>query len=282
MNMLGVFVVFSFIAASMNLSGEINRKRDEGILLASVENKLSSVSFVALLAAISGIIGAKIGGIADALLSGNVHSISFFWSESGFSFYGGLIAATATLWFYYKRKKIHPLIMADAIAPGLMLAYAVGRMGCHIAGDGDWGIPNHLAKPIPWLPDWSWAYSYPHNVLRAGIEITGCTWDDYCYRLLEPVFPTALYECVITLVLFSVLWRLRKKTSTIGRTASLYLVLTGVERFFIEFIRINPRLFFGGLSLTQAQLVSLVFISLGMVIYFIAPKLSCNKIEMEH
>ena len=280
--MLGIFVAFSFIAASMNLSGEIKRKRAAGILLPSHKIKPVTVSFVALLAAISGIIGAKIAGIADALMSGNVHSISFFWIESGYSFYGGVVAATATLWLYYKRKKIHPLIMADAIAPGLMLAYAIGRMGCHIAGDGDWGIANHLVKPITWLPDWSWAYSYPHNVLRAGIAITGCTWDDYCYQLLEPVFPTSLFECVITLVLFSVLWRLRKKTSTTGRIAAMYLLLTGVERFSIEFIRINPRLFFRGLSLTQAQLISLVFIFFGMVVYFIAPKLSCNKVEMEH
>ena len=276
-NMLGLFVVLAFIAASNILSNEIKRKASNGLLIVNEKNKVGSVSFVALLAAIAGVIGAKFSGIVESFFNGNNHTLSFYWGENGYSFYGGVIVATATLWIYYQNKKINPLVMADAIAPGLMMAYAIGRIGCHIAGDGDWGISNHFIKPVYGLPNWLWACYYPHNILKAGVEIYNCTWDDYCYQLLEPVFPTSLYETIFTMLLFLIIWGVRKKIKLIGTVTALYLICTGIERFLIEFIRINPRVDFGGLPLTQAQIISLLFILLGIGLYFFVPKLTCNK-----
>ena len=75
------------------------------------------------------------------------------------------------------------LRLADATAPGLLLAYGIGRIGCHVSGDGDWGIPNTLPKPgwLSWAPDWIWAYAYPNNVNRVGIRIPNNSehWDKF-------------------------------------------------------------------------------------------------------
>jgi hypothetical protein len=92
-------------------------------------------------------------------------------SFSGLSFLGGLICATIAILWFAKKNNIKLLHLTDAALPGLMLAYGVGRMGCQIAGDGDWGIPNDAPKPewLSFLPNWAWAYNYPNNVL--GIDL---------------------------------------------------------------------------------------------------------------
>src|SRR5690606_13982566 len=88
--------------------------------------------------------------------------------------------------------------LADIGSLGMLVAYGVGRLGCHLSGDGDWGIVNNRDKPFRWLPDWAWSFDFPHNVIHQGVPIPGCT-GPYCYVLPEGVFPTSLYEstCIL-------------------------------------------------------------------------------------
>ena len=161
--------------------------------------------------------------------------------------------------------------MADSVAPALMLAYAIGRIGCQLSGDGCWGIPNILPKPhwLAFLPDWMWAFNFPHNVINHGILIPGCV-GNFCRALDQPVFPTSFYETVICTVFFLILWSLRKKLSTPGLLFSIYLLLNGIERFFIELIRVNIKYNFIGIQATQAQLIAVILIITGFtgIVYF--------------
>jgi phosphatidylglycerol:prolipoprotein diacylglycerol transferase len=218
-----------------------------------------------MLAAVSGLLGAKIFHnleYPDDFLRDPVGALVSF---SGLTMYGGLIVAAIVLIWYGKKNGIAPLHLCDANAAGLMLAYGVGRLGCQIAGDGDWGIVNTAPKPswMSFLPDWFWAYRYPHNVINEGVPIPGCV-GSHCSILELPVYPTPLYECIICVAFFFLLWGVRKKFYVPGAFFSLYLLLNGAERFFIERIRVNSKYHFDGLQFTQAQLISSLLIILGI------------------
>lgn len=221
---------------------------------------------IVMVAAFSGIAGAKIFNFFEA--PGNFMEFlndpagSFF---SGLAIYGGIVGGTIGVSYYAWKKGIHPLILADTIAPTLFIAYAVGRMGCQVSGDGDWGIPNPHPKPdaLSWLPDWLWAYDYPHNILNQGEVIPGCM-EQYCRALETPVYPTPLYEGMMATILFIFLWNIRKKITIPGVMFSLYLLLNGIERFFIEKIRVNTKLELFGIEATQAEFVAVGFMLVGI------------------
>ena len=185
-------------------------------------------------------------------------------SFSGLTFYGGLICAGIAIIIYTKRNKIPVIHLVDCMAPTMMLAYALGRIGCQVSGDGDWGIVNMHPKPFSFLPDWLWAYQYPHNVVNEGIPIPGCT-GPYCNQLPMPVYPTALYEILMCLVLFFVLWAIRKKIKIPGQLAGIYLIFNGTERFFIEKIRVNTKYEFLPFHPTQAEIISFLLIIGGIL-----------------
>ena len=202
--------------------------------------------------------------------------------------------------------------LADAIAPSLMIAYAIGRIGCQVAGDGDWGIYNSaykvdanneivLAAPndfrdtvlahsslfgksssidsiphktfvkpsaLAFLPDWVFAYHYPRNVNKMGVPIADCN-DIYCNRLAVPVFPTPFYETLMCIMLFAVLWALRKRLKPAGAVFCLYLILNGLERFLIEKIRVNNQMELFGWRPTQAEVISLGLMVTGTIFWII-------------
>jgi prolipoprotein diacylglyceryltransferase len=216
-------------------------------------------------AALWGFLGAKIFHNLENWGDFIKDPVNGLLSFSGLTFYGGLICGGAAVLIIAKKNGIKPIHMLDASAPGMMLAYAVGRIGCHMSGDGDWGIENTAQKPgwLSWAPDWVWASKYPHNVLSEGIPIPGCT-GKYCYELPVPVFPTPFYEVVVCLILFAVLWSVRDRFKTPGLMWSVYMILNGVERFFIELIRINTKYHVMGLSFTQAEFISFILIISGI------------------
>jgi phosphatidylglycerol:prolipoprotein diacylglycerol transferase len=227
------------------------------------------VGDMVIYAFIFGFIGAKIfhnlENLDDLIRDPFGSLISF----SGLTFYGGLIFATIAIWRYCKRNNMNPIVVADAFAPPMILAYGLGRIGCQVAGDGDWGIVNTHPKPFSWLPDWAWAYNYPHNVIGEGMQIPGCT-GQYCAILPSAVFPTPLYEIVTCLLLFAFLWSIRKKIKTPGVLTAIYLIVNGIERFFIELIRVNTKYHFFGINPTQAELIAAFLVISGVVllIYF--------------
>lgn len=272
------------------------------------------VGEITILALVFGLIGAKIFDIFENW-SGFLQSpSSYLFSPSGLTFYGGLICAALAIWFYAKKHKIGFWHLNDAAAPALMLAYAIGRIGCQVAGDGDWGIYNsaysvdqaatisaaapgdfqkalesnsnyflqehprldevphkYVKRPgaLSFLPAWFFAYDYPHNVNESGVPLAACSDKKYCNHIPAPVFPTPLYETIVCLLLFALLWAVRKKFRVPGTLFALYLMLNGLERFLIEKIRVNTRLNIFGFQPTQAELISTLLFLGGLVLWIV-------------
>jgi prolipoprotein diacylglyceryl transferase len=226
------------------------------------------VGDMVIYAAIFGFAGAKIFHNLeniDELIKDPIGSLISF---SGLTFYGGLICATIFLWQYCRRNNMQPIHVADAIAPAMMLSYGIGRIGCQVSGDGDWGIVNNSPKPMSFLPDWAWSYTYPNNVVAEGMHIPGCM-GQYCNVLPEGVYPTPLYEVVAALLLFFFLWSIRKRIKTPGVLAAIYLIVNGLERFLIEKIRVNTEYNIFGFHPTQAELISAGMIISGIILIII-------------
>ena len=226
------------------------------------------VGEITLLALVFGLLGAKLFDIFENWSEFLKRPMDFILSGGGLTFYGGLICATIAIIIFARKHKIPLRHLADSLAPALMIAYAIGRIGCQVAGDGDWGIENTDPNPFSWLPDWVWSYNYPHNVNEVGVPIPGCE-GRYCAQLPVGHYPTPFYETVACTLLFGVLWPFRKRLKTPGALFALYLILNGLERFFIEKIRVNNRLDFLGFQPTQAEVIStcLVIIGIGLWIY---------------
>jgi phosphatidylglycerol---prolipoprotein diacylglyceryl transferase len=271
------------------------------------------VGDIIILGAVFGFLGAKIFNSLetwDEFIKNPVESLVSF---SGLTFYGGLIVAALSIWYYGRRHKIGFWYLNDAAAPALMLAYGTGRIGCQVSGDGDWGILNsaytvgpnlksipgsadifqtalakntdfyvgqfgsldnvqHLSLKGPsFLPDWLFAYAYPHNVIGEGLKIPGCS-GPYCSYLPIPVFPTPFYETIVCLGLFFLIWSVRKKFRVPGTLFAFYLFLNGIERFFIEKIRVNTRYSIFGFHPTQAEIISTLLIFGSAFLYFYLKK----------
>lgn len=224
------------------------------------------VGEITILALIFGLLGAKLFDIFENWSDFLEHPTAYLLSPSGLTFYGGLICAALAIIVFARKHKIPLVHLADAIAPPLMIAYAIGRIGCQVAGDGDWGIVNNNPKPFSWLPDWVWSYRYPHNVNEAGVPIEGCM-GRFCNQLPQPVYPTPFYETVMGLLLFALLWSLRKRLRPFGALFALYLIVNGIERFLIEQIRVNNQLNFLGLQPTQAEVIAVGLVLLGIALW---------------
>lgn len=232
---------------------------------------------IAMVAAVSGIVGSKLFSILENLDSFSKDPIGEAFSGSGLTIYGGLILSFIVVPWYLRKKGISVMHMLDAAAPAVIMGYAVGRMGCQLSGDGDWGIVNTNPKP-DWffLPDWMWAWDYPRNVLNQGERIADCTFE-YCSRLVPEVYPTPIWEVIMALTIFAILWAVRKRIKYTGTLFSLYLVLNGIERFFIEFFRVNPRYDLFGFTLSQAQFIAIGFFLAGIASYFVFKKMHLEK-----
>jgi phosphatidylglycerol---prolipoprotein diacylglyceryl transferase len=182
---------------------------------------------------------------------------------SGLTIYGGLIVGTLAVYLYCRRHRLRFEHVADSVAPGLMLAYGIGRLGCQFSGDGDWGIPNPSPPPasLAWLPHWIWSYDYPNNVLGAGVRMASGGFPGYGTHLVPPVFPTPLYESLAAFALFGVLWAIRKRIAQPLVMFGAYMMVNGFERFWIEKIRVNATYELLGRAVTQAEIISvLVFV----------------------
>lgn len=218
-----------------------------------------------IVAAIFGLLGAKIFHNLENLDEFMADPVGSLLSFSGLTFLGGLIVGTAAVLYYAKKHNIQSLALLDGAAPGIALAYGVGRMGCQISGDGCWGIPNPNPKPdwMSFLPDWMWSYNYPHNVINAGSKmVEDCS--GHCYALDVPVFPTPFYETTMMVLIFIGLWVFRKKIKIPGVMFMLFLTLAGFERFFIEKIRVNNEYHIFGHGITQAEIISSILIIIGI------------------
>ena len=220
-----------------------------------------------MIAAISGIIGAKIFASLENWNDFLLDPWGQLFSFSGLTFYGGLIFGAISVSYYAKKNGIKLLHLIDIFAPTLMLSYGIGRIGCHLSGDGDWGIIATQQPDWWFLPDWIWSYNYPNNVLGRGIPIPDCE-GNFCNQLAENVYPTPFYEIIMAGLIFVFLWNIRKRINIAGILFFVYLTLNGIERFFIEKIRVNTEYNILG-GITQAEIISFCLILIGVLGTFI-------------
>lgn len=221
-----------------------------------------SILFIAIVAALA---GSKLFDIFDNFSQFMNHPVRSLLSFSGFAFYGGFVAAVVVLLFYVKMIGLNWKHVIDCSAPAILLGYAIGRLGCHLSGDGCWGIANTMAQPhlLAWLPDWMWAYNFPHNVANQGISIAGCI-GPHCRQLAQPVFPTSLYESMISLASFGVIWSMRIRFKAPVVLFGMFMILNGMERFLIEKIRVNNKYSLPGMHVSQAEVIATLLIILGV------------------
>lgn len=237
---------------------------------------------ILLWSAIFGFAGAKIFNALENWGEFLKDPVGMLVGFSGLTFYGGLICGGAAVLYIAHKHGIKWPDMVDIGAAGMMLSYGLGRIGCQMSGDGDWGINNYAPKPhwLSWAPDWMWGFKFPHNVNNVGgIHIPGCV-GKYCSELPVPVFPTSFYESVVCILLFFLLWSIRYKIKTPGVLFGIYMILAGVERFFIELIRVNtkyPPIF--GISYTQAELISVLMVLGGAVLIFTQMNKKVTKVQ---
>jgi len=241
----GVFLLLAFTGAYFAFRSEYRRKEAEGLI--HYPYKLMDTL----------LFWCGISGFAGAVLFAKFEkpTLYYIFRFNGLNYYGALIFGTLTYLYINKRNGIRPVIALDIGSPGMMLAYAIGRVGCHVAADGDWGIVNEKPRPgrLSWLPDWAWAYRYPHTS--------------------APVYPTSIYEAVICCLLFLGLWSFRRTLKKPGLLFAFFAILNGAERFLIEFIRVTPRISFGSWDLSQAQILAAGWILTGLLMLaFIAKK----------
>jgi len=223
---------------------------------------------IILVAALFGLLGSRLLSIFENWDSFMTDPMGQLLSGSGLTIFGGYILATLAVVLYTKKIGIPTGHMADVAAPALLFGYGVGRMGCQFSGDGDWGIANTAPKP-DWFvfPDWAWSYDYPRNVAdlnQRGEKIADCV-GNFCTHLNPPVYPTPIYEIITSFILFFFIWSIRKKIKTPGRLFFLYLILSGIARFFVEIIRVNPRYDILGLNWSLSQTLSAGIVVIGII-----------------
>ncbi len=207
-------------------------------------------STIIFVAAIGGLFGARVLFILDEWSNFIRSPWDFIFTGAGFTWYGGMLGGALAVTWLVRRKGISWLKAVDILAPALALAYGIGRIGCHIAGDGDWGI----------VTDMPWAVAYTNAIIGWVHPLTGVP-----YAPGIEVHPTPLYEFGQSLVVFGILWSLRKRDYNHGTIFWIYLILAGLARFVVEFWRINPVM---GIGMTEAQWFSLVLALLGFICLF--------------
>jgi phosphatidylglycerol---prolipoprotein diacylglyceryl transferase len=231
----GLMLGMAFIVASYLFTVELKRVN----LNPNIATEVTLISLVA------GIVGAKLFHVLENW-SEFIDNPVMALSPAGLTWYGGFLLALLFIFLYIKKKKIPFLTIADLNSPGLALGYGIARIGCHLSGDGDYGIVSNLP----------WAYSYLHGTVPTPPGVL--------------VHPTPIYELIAGIIMFVFLWSIRKKMKKVGELFMIYLILTSISRFLVETIRINPRIIF---NLSEAQLISVILCIIGIAgIYFLKKK----------
>lgn len=243
----GLMMGIGFIIASFVLTKELRRK--------NIDPNMGST--ITLIAVIFGVVGSKMLFLIESWSDFIRAPISMTFSPGGLTWYGGFLLATFVIMLYVRNKKIPFLKICDAAAPALMIGYGVARIGCHLAGDGDYGTPTNL----PWAAVYSKGTYPPSAAFRDFPDIVKQYGVNGVVPDTIPVHPTPIYEFLMAVVLFIILWKMRKHITQNGVLFMWYLIFAGSARFLVEFLRLNPRLLFG---LSEAQLISIVIIGLGI------------------
>lgn len=193
------------------------------------------------IAGLAGIVGARLYHVLESPAELFTDPWPLLISRFGFAWFGGFLGGFAALLILARREKIPALTFLDACSPAACVGYAIGRIGCFLSGDGDYGIPTSLP----------WGMSFPNGVVPTT----------------ERVHPTPLYEFFAWMMIAYVLWRIGarflRERKPRGWVFCGYLILTGVARFLVEIIRLNPRSFLG---MSNAQAASVASVLAGVVL----------------
>jgi phosphatidylglycerol:prolipoprotein diacylglycerol transferase len=256
----GLMVATAMICAFFVMRADLKRRGIE----------IEAETLVAI-PSLAGMIGAKLYHVLETPRELFADPVGQLFTSYGFAWFGGLIAGIAAFIYLGYRFRIPLLTLFDAASPAAALGYGIGRIGCLLSGDGDYGIPSSLP----------WAMSFPNGVVPTT----------------QRVHPTPIYEFLAAALIAWLLWRLgasqaktpirqpgeksdaksRKSASDAlariegasgairpaGTVFAAYMIYTGIARFLVEFIRINPRSFFG---MTNAQTASVASVILGVLL----------------
>jgi phosphatidylglycerol:prolipoprotein diacylglycerol transferase len=230
---------------------------------------------ITIIAVVSGLLGAKALHLIenwDEFIRRPSEAIS----PGGLTWYGGFMLGLICVIWYVRRKRLPLLQFLDILGVALILSYGVGRIGCHLSGDGDYGAPTNLpwgtiyaqgiAKPTYTLaeyliehPDERAAWSYDSlRVIPAGLDRMGHPMSRF--DQVTPLHPTPIYELLLGIAGFGILLALKKRPWPDGAMFMIYLMISGVFRCAVEFLRLNPRLAFG---LSEAQIFSVILFAAG-------------------
>jgi len=227
----GLMVATGLFFAAYILQMDLNRRKSK-----------ADAFLIIGIAGLTGIVGARLYHVLESPSELFANPWPQLFSRFGFAWFGGLIGGFIALILLARENKIPVLEFLDACSPAACAGYAIGRIGCLLSGDGDYGIPTSLP----------WGMSFPNGVVPTT----------------DRVHPTPLYEFFAWMLIALILWKLGSSTIQIGeptrgRIFCFYLLMTGVARFLVELIRINPRSFFG---MSNAQAASLASVILGLVL----------------
>jgi prolipoprotein diacylglyceryl transferase len=257
----GLMVATALLVSAYVLQWDFDRRRAQLQHLPGYKGQRDEGFLIIGVAGIAGLIGARLYHVLESPSEFFADPWNLLFSRFGFAWFGGFLGGFLALIVMARRLKVPLLLFLDICSPAACVGYAIGRIGCLLSGDGDYGIPTSLP----------WAMSFPNGV----VPTTGI-WDPnghsgVCnkYGLPEScgVHPSPLYEFFVWLAIAAFLWHMGAKSlrgpKARGEIFYNYLILTGIARFLIEFIRINPRSFFG---LSNAQAASLLSILVGAVL----------------
>lgn len=238
----GLMVALAMLAAYSLLHRDIARH--------NLSDRMDAETFIAI-PSLAGIVGAKLYHVLESPREFAAHPFSLLFSQFGFAWFGGLIAGFGAFTYLGWRRQIPLLQLFDLGSPATAIGYGVGRIGCLLSGDGDYGIPTSLP----------WGMSFPNGLVPTQ----------------QRVHPTPIYEFIAACIIGAILWHLGRGDCTEPRIPSssgtrhcgivfaAYLLITGAARFLAEFIRINPRSLFG---LTNAQWASVLSMTVGISLWF--------------
>ncbi len=230
----GLMIAAAMVVAYYVLRADMARR---GL---AAKDTTTAEMFVAVPALI-GIVGAKLYHVLETPRELFADPLGQLLSRYGLAWFGGLIAGFAAFVWLARRNKFPLLEVFDAGSAAAAIGYGVGRIGCLLSGDGDYGTPTTLP----------WGMSFPNGLVPTT----------------DRVHPTPIYELIAACAIAWILWRMGTRQLTARRAGdalrpgsvfAAYLILTGVARFLVEFIRINPRSFFGMSNAQAASVVSMI------------------------
>jgi phosphatidylglycerol:prolipoprotein diacylglycerol transferase len=252
----GLMVACAMLAAFFVLRADLERrglassgKKDAANAAGASSPKPANAEAELLIAipCMVGLAGAKLYHLLESPADFFAHPLALLISPYGFAWFGGLLAGFAAFVWVGRRQRIPLLSLLDVGSPAAALGYGIGRIGCFLSGDGDYGIPTSLP----------WGMSFPNGLVPTT----------------QRVHPTPIYELIVACAIAWFLWRmfdrqrnaLRNNPLPAGSVFAAYLVLTGLARFLVEFIRINPRSFLG---MSNAQAASLASFIAGIILWW--------------